>query len=79
MKTPKGEIITQYDLHDCEAVGLTKYDFLVTEVQDKLAQAMRFLQADGVIEDNVINLRSVYDKYTSLQATDPAVSGWRQC
>ena len=63
MKTPKGEIITQYDLHDCEAVGLTKYDFLVTEVQDKLAQAMRFLQADGVIEDNGINLRSVYDKY----------------
>ena len=26
MKTPKGEIITQYDLHDCEAAGLTKYD-----------------------------------------------------
>ena len=63
MKTPKGEIITQYDLHDCEAAGLTKYDFLVTEVQDKLAQAIRFLQADGVIEDNGINLRSVYDRY----------------
>lgn len=63
MKTPKGEIITQYDLHDCETAGLTKYDFLVTEVQDKLAQAIRFLQADGVIEDNGINLRSVYDKY----------------
>ena len=63
MKTPKGEIITQYDLHDCEAAGMTKYDFLVTEVQDKLAQAIRFLQADGVIEDNGINLRNVYDKY----------------
>ena len=63
MKTPKGEIITQYDLHDCEAAGLTKYDFLVTEVQDKLAQAIRFLQEDGVIENDGINLRSVYDKY----------------
>ena len=63
MKTPKGEIITQYDLHDCEAAGMVKYDFLVTEVQDKLAQAIRFLQEDGVIEDNGINLRSVYDKY----------------
>ena len=63
MKTPKGEIITQYDLHDCEAAGLVKYDFLVTEVQDKLAQAIRFLQEDGVIENNGINLRSVYDKY----------------
>lgn len=63
MKTPKGEIITQYDLHDCENAGMVKYDFLVTEVQDKLAQAIRFLQEDGVIEDNGINLRSVYDKY----------------
>ena len=63
MRTPKGEIITQYDLHDCEAAGMVKYDFLVTEVQDKLAQAIRFLQEDGVIEDNGINLRSVYDKY----------------
>lgn len=26
MKTPKGEIITQYDLHDCEAAGMVKYD-----------------------------------------------------
>ena len=63
MKTPKGEIITQYDLHDCEAAGLVKYDFLVTEVQDKLAQAIRFLQEDGIIEDTGINLRPVYDKY----------------
>lgn len=63
MKTPKGEIITQYDLHDCEAAGLVKYDFLVTEVQDKLAQAIRFLQEDEKIEDTGINLRPVYDKY----------------
>ena len=63
MKTPKGEIITQYDLHDCEAAGLVKYDFLVTEVQDKLAQAIRFLQDDSVIENTGINLRPVYDKY----------------
>ena len=63
MKTPKGEIITQYDLHDCEAAGLVKYDFLVTEVQDKLAQAIKFLQDDGEIEDTGINLRPVYDKY----------------
>lgn len=63
MKTPKGEIITQYDLHDCEAAGLVKYDFLVTEVQDKLAQAIRFLQEDKKIEDTGINLRPVYNKY----------------
>lgn len=62
MRTPKGEIITQYDLHDCEAAGLTKYDFLVTEVQDKLAQAIKFLQEDGCIEKDM-TLREVYDKY----------------
>ena len=50
MKTPKGEIITAFDLHDCEYMGLTKYDFLVTEVQDKLVQAIQLLQKDGEIE-----------------------------
>ena len=62
MRTPKGEVITQLDLHDCEAAGLTKYDFLVTEVQDKLAQAIKFLQEDECIEKDM-SLREVYDKY----------------
>jgi DNA polymerase-3 subunit alpha len=62
MKTPKGEVITQLDLHDCEASGLTKYDFLVTEVQDKLTQAIKFLQEDGCIEKD-LSLREVYNKY----------------
>ena len=44
MKTPKGEIITQWDLHKCEACGMTKYDFLVTEVQDKIVETIRLLQ-----------------------------------
>ena len=29
MKTPKGEIITQYDLHKAEYCGLTKYDLKI--------------------------------------------------
>ena len=62
MKTPKGEIITQYDLHMCEACGMTKYDFLVTEVQDKLTEAIRLLQKYGEI-DETLSLREVYDKY----------------
>lgn len=62
MKTPKGEIITQYDLHMCEACGMTKYDFLVTEVQDKLTEAIRLLQKYGEI-DSTLTLREVYDKY----------------
>ena len=62
MKTPKGEVITQYDLHMCEAAGMTKYDFLVTEVQDKLAEAIKLLQRYNQIED-YFSLKEVYDKY----------------
>ena len=62
MRTPKGEVITQYDLHMCEACGMTKYDFLVTEVQDKLAEAIKLLQKYNEI-DNTLTLREVYDKY----------------
>ena len=62
MKTPSGDIITQYDLHDAEYCGMTKYDFLVTEVQDKLTQAIQFLQEFNEIE-NDLSLKEVYDKY----------------
>ncbi len=62
MRTPSGDVITQYDLHMCEAAGLTKYDFLVTEVQDKLVQAIQFLQDYGEIEKD-LSLKEVYNKY----------------
>ena len=62
MRTPKGEIITQYDLHMCETAGMTKYDFLVTEVQDKLTEAIRLLQDYGEIDAD-LSLREIYDKY----------------
>ena len=62
MRTPKGEVITAYDLHMCEACGMTKYDFLVTEVQDKLCEAIKLLQEYNEI-DSSLTLREVYDKY----------------
>ena len=62
MKTPKGEIITQWDLHMDEACGMTKYDFLVTEVQDKIAETIRLLQKYNKIDNN-LTLREVYNKY----------------
>ena len=69
MKTPSGDIITQYDLHMCEAAGMTKYDFLLTEVQDKIAQCIKFLQEDGEIESD-LTLREVYDKYLHPEVLD---------
>ena len=62
MRTPKGEVITAYDLHTAEAAGMTKYDFLVTEVQDKITQTIKFLQEDGEIDPD-LTLREVYNKY----------------
>ena len=62
MKTPSGDIITQYDLHMAEAAGMTKYDFLLTEVQDKITQCIKFLQENGEIEKD-LSLREVYNKY----------------
>ena len=62
MKTPSGDIITQFDLHDCERMGATKYDFLVTEVQDKITECIRLLQKDNVIDSN-LSLKEVYNKY----------------
>ena len=62
MRTPKGEVITAFDLHMSEACGMTKYDFLVTEVQDKLTEAIKMLQDYGEIESD-LTLREVYNKY----------------
>ena len=62
MKTPSGEIVTQYDLHDAEWVGSTKMDILVTEVQDKIVQTINFLQEKNLIEKD-LKLKEAYDKY----------------
>lgn len=62
MRTPSGAIVTQWDLHDQEAAGSVKYDFLLTSVQDIIIKTIEFLQADGVIEPE-LSLREVYNKY----------------
>lgn len=73
MRTPKGELITQYDLHRAEMLGMTKYDFLVTEIQDKLGKTIELLQKDNVIDSN-LSLREAYNKYfepESLPINEP--------
>ena len=62
MKTPGGDLITCYDLHDAEAAGDTKYDFLVTEISDKIIKCFELLQADGLIEKD-FSIRQLYNKY----------------
>ena len=61
MRTPKGTLVTQYDLHDAEQAGDIKYDFLLTETSDKIIECFELLQEDNVIEKN--NIKTLYDKY----------------
>lgn len=68
MKTPKGEIITQFDLGMAEALGSTKYDLLVTAACDKIRITLEFLKQYGYIEGE--NLREIYYKYLDPMKMD---------
>ena len=69
MKAPNGELITCYDLHKAEAAGDTKYDFLVTEISDKIIQCFELLATDNVIEKD-LTLRETYNKYIHPEVID---------
>ena len=68
MRTPSGDLITCYDLHMAEAGGDTKYDFLVTEISDKIIKCFDLLQADGVLPQ--MGLRDMYNKYIHPEVID---------
>ena len=74
MKAPNGELITCYDLHKAEAAGDTKYDFLVTEISDKIIQCFELLQQDGQIESD-LGLREIYNKYIHPEVIDTTEQG----
>lgn len=68
MKAPNGELVTCYDLHRAEDSGDVKYDFLVTEVSDKIIKCFELLEEDNKIEKD--NLRNLYDKYLHPETID---------
>ena len=68
MRTPSGDLITCYDLHKAEAAGDTKYDFLVTEVSDKIIKCFELLIDDKQIEQD--SLRNIYNKYIHPEIID---------
>lgn len=68
MRTPSGDLITSFDLHEAEASGDTKYDFLVTEVSDKIIQCINLLQEDKILEEG--SLRDIYNKYLHPEVID---------
>lgn len=69
MKAKNGMVVTQYSLHMAEAAGATKIDWLVTEVQEVIAQCIEELQEAGYI-DKTLSLRQAYEAYVSPDAID---------
>jgi DNA polymerase-3 subunit alpha len=69
MRSPNGDITTQYDLHKCESAGDTKFDFLVTDICDKLSVALNLLSQNGYFSE-CHSLREIYNKYLHPQKID---------
>ena len=62
MRTPSGELITAYDLHQEESVGHIKFDFLLTNSISLLQLTIEMLCRDGYMKWQG-SLRATYDKY----------------
>lgn len=69
MRSPNGDITTQYDLHRAERAGDVKFDFLVTDICDKLAVALNLLKNNGYFQ-GLNSLREIYNKYLHPQVID---------
>ena len=62
MRSPNGDLTTQFELHDSDVMGDVKYDFLVTEICDKITTCIELMQKDGIVEKD-LSLRQIYNKY----------------
>lgn len=62
MKSPNGDITTQFELHRSEMLGDTKFDFLITEICEKLSVCLDLLKEDGYFSSD-LNKREIYNKY----------------
>lgn len=62
MRTPSGEVVSQYSLHESEEMGGLKYDFLCTKTSAMIQKTLEMLIEHGKIEYQG-TLRETYDKY----------------
>jgi len=73
MKVPNGDVVTQFDLHDCEDVSLIKIDLLSVEALDKIHNCLDLLVEYGYIEPGE-TLHDTYEKAIgiyNLERNDP--------
>lgn len=69
MKTPSGQLITQFNMDDSDLMGGLKVDFLTVKALDKIRKAMTLLLKDGLIKWQG-SLRATYDKYFHPDSID---------
>lgn len=62
MRAPNGDIMTQFDLHDCEDCSLIKYDLLSVEAMDKIHICLDLLCEQNYIERK----ETLKDTYESI-------------
>lgn len=65
MRAPNGDIMTQFDLHDCEDCSLIKYDLLSVEAMDKIHICLDLLCEQGYIEKKE-TLRETYENVIGI-------------
>lgn len=65
MRAPNGDVVTQFDLHDCEDCSLIKIDLLSVEGLDKIHTTLDLLINAGYIEQKA-TLRDTYEEYLNV-------------
>ena len=79
MRAPKGEIITQFDLHDAEDTGLIKYDILSVEALDKIHNCIDLICEYGY-EEKESTLKETYEKIVGIYNLErEAPEMWQMC
>src|SRR3712207_2001544 len=69
MRSPSGELISQWELHDSEECGGLKYDFLNTKTCAMIQKTLEMLINHEKIESQG-SLRKTYDKYLHPDVID---------
>lgn len=62
MRSPNGDLTTQFELHDADLMGDVKYDYLVTEICDKITTCIELMKKDNVFPKE-LTLKQIYEKY----------------
>jgi DNA polymerase III subunit alpha len=69
MRSPGGELTTQFNLADCEYVGDTKFDFLLTAISDKMVTCIDLLKKDGYFKE-YSSIKEIYNNFLHPDAID---------